>query len=370
MSNNCIVVPIIIPSYEPDDRMLDLLKSLSGFLLKKGKDPARKIAVPIVIVDDGSGEECWKIFETARKKYQCIVIRHFVNLGKGRGLKDAFNYCLCRYPDMLGCVTADSDGQHTAEDIFKCIDALTEFPQSFILGVRTFDGEMVPAKSRLGNKLTKYVCKYLCGVDVSDTQTGLRAIPRDYMAFLLNVKGERFEFETQMLIESREKIKIHEIPIQTVYESKKNHKTHFHPVIDSIRIYSIFCAVFIKFLLSSFSSCLLDIFLFHMLLKMLPEWSAAILISTVIARIISASYNYFINSIAVFRSRKKTNASAERYVVLAAGIMLSSAFFVTLGVKMFPHIPETALKIVVDCMLFLISYTVQREFVFIEREKI
>lgn len=366
MSGQYTVVPVIIPSYEPDKRLINLLKDLSELSIEKGYDK-KGIAVPVVLVDDGSGEEFQEIFRVAKENYHCIVIRHFMNMGKGRGLKDAFNYCLCTYPDMPGCVTADSDGQHTPEDIFRCVDACRQFPKALILGTRDFDSEKVPVKSRIGNKLTRSVCRAVCGIHVSDTQTGLRAVPKEYMSFCLNIKGERFEFETRMLLESRDKAEIREIPVQTVYDSKGHHKTHFDPVRDSVRIYSIFCEMFLKFVLSSISCCILDLWIFVLFSQMTQEWKLCILISTVAARVISASFNYLLNYVFVFNSRKEKQVSAGQYAVLAFGIMILSAVFVSFGTAVFPHAPLAAVKACVDSMLFIVSYVIQREFVFKEK---
>lgn len=222
-------IPIVIPSYEPDDRLLTLLSSLRDYGFED-----------IVLVDDGSGMEYRHYFDEAQKKYDCKILRHHVNMGKGRALKDAFNYLLNSEKDMLGCVTADSDGQHTAQDIRKCMDIMILNKQSLVLGCRDFSSEDVPEKSRFGNNLTKNIMKILYGVDVSDTQTGLRGIPRDFMKKLVNVDGERFEFETNMLIATKKNCNIIEVPIETIYDSKENHQTHFNPIKDSIRIYKIF----------------------------------------------------------------------------------------------------------------------------------
>lgn len=183
-----------------------------------------------------------------------------MNLGKGRALKTAFNHCLlasggisggadsvCR--GIPGCVTADSDGQHTPADILACMRSLWDNPESLILGCRDFDGPAVPARSSFGNKCTRQVFRYLLGLSVSDTQTGLRAIPAFFMEKLLEVKGERFEYETNMLIEAKNlNIRILEVPVKTIY-IEENKTSHFNPIKDSLRIYLVFG----KFL---FSSCL------------------------------------------------------------------------------------------------------------------
>ena len=210
-------VPIIIPSYEPDEKLPDLLKNLreTGFR-------------NIVLVDDGSGEKYAGIFTEAETTYGCVVLHHAVNQGKGRALKTAFNFCLREFADLPGVITADSDGQHSPECILSCVDAMLKNPSALILGCRCFEGADVPARSEFGNKCTRVVMKYLTGISVSDTQTGLRGIPTAFMEQLLMVRGERFEFETNMLLETKSrKIPIVEVPIRTIYieENKTDRKS-------------------------------------------------------------------------------------------------------------------------------------------------
>ena len=92
----------------------------------------------------------------------------------------------------------------------KCKQVLLKCKQDLILGVRAFDQENVPAKSQFGNNLTRKVFRTLYKVDISDTQTGLRGIPTDFMKILLDVPGERFEFETRMLIKGSSGIPVGE----------------------------------------------------------------------------------------------------------------------------------------------------------------
>ena len=135
---------------------------------------------------------------------QVTLLQHHVNLGKGRALKTAFNYYLNYFPDGIGVVTADGDGQHAPEDIIKCVERLRHSPEALILGVRDFSGKDVPLRSRVGNKITRTILKWAIGAPISDTQTGLRGIPRWFLKQILPLKGERFEFETSMLVAGKE----------------------------------------------------------------------------------------------------------------------------------------------------------------------
>lgn len=347
-------IPVIIPAYEPDERLIALLQNL------------REAGIMhIVVVDDGSGSRYHSLFEQAAAIGGCNVLTHAVNLGKGRALKTAFNFCLQQYPDLPGCVTADSDGQHTPKDILACMKKLWDNPEALILGCRNFDAKDVPARSSFGNKCTRKVLSYLIGISVSDTQTGLRAVPVPFMEVLMNVKGERFEFETNMLIETKNRsIPILEVPVETIY-IEENKTSHFNPIKDSLRIYMIFG----KFLFSSLSSSVLDLLLFQFFCRILQGTSGFlgelpyIVGATVMARVISAIYNFLINYRVVFKSHANIAATAVKYCMLAICQMLCSAFLVN-GLYDLLGGYEVAVKIPVDVFLFFLSFVIQREFVY------
>ena len=351
------MTPIVIPAYEPDNRMLGLLESM------KEKDLG-----PVIIVDDGSGPEYAALFAQAQVCLHGLggtVLTHEVNRGKGRALKTAFAYILDNYPDAAGCVTADSDGQHSADCILSVRHALEDNPDKLVLGVRRFDSEGVPWRSRAGNKITEKVFSYVSGVHVTDTQTGLRGIPRAFMEQLLDVPGERFEFEMQMLLESSGEYPVLEIPIQTIYDSKDNHQTHFNTFSDSVKIYRILAKKYLKYVFASVSSCVIDLALFAVFCFLLKEkLPAYITVSTVLARVISAVYNYTVTYKLVFASKQKVSVSGMKFFILAIVQMSLSALLVTAGCSLLPFIPEVAVKACVDCVLFFISYTVQQKYIF------
>ena len=352
-------IPVIIPAYEPDEKLLILLNHLKEAGIRN-----------MIVVDDGSGSDYQTLFARAEATEGCTVLHHAVNLGKGRALKTAFNACLLRFPTQCGCVTADSDGQHTPQDILACMKKLWENPEALVLGCRNFDAADVPMRSSFGNKCTRKVFRYLVGLSVSDTQTGLRAIPASFMKSLMNVRGERFEYETNMLIETKNmSVPILEVPVETIY-LEENKTSHFNPIKDSVRIYMIFG----KFLFSSLSSSVLDLALFGLFCKILRAasgiWTGLpyIVGATILARIISAIYNFLLNYKVVFQSSANLAAAAAKYFALAVCQMLCSAFLVN---ELFGLLGgyEVAVKIPVDVLLFFLRFVIQREFVYRKKER-
>lgn len=344
-------VVLLIPALDPDERLLDLIGAV--------KD---SWAGPILLVDDGSGPEYRDIFHRA-ESLGCDVVRHARNLGKGRGLKTGFNHCLTHYPDAIGCVTADADGQHTPEDIAACADALRAHPDALVLGCRDFSQSDVPARSQLGNRITRSFMRALCGVGVTDTQTGLRGISAAFMSHMLDVPGERFEYETNMLLETRAaQVPIQEVSIQTLY-LEGNKSSHFNPLLDSWRIY----ALLLKFCAASIAGFAVDILLFTLFLPIFRGMKVyvvePIVAATVLARVLSATVNYLINHKAVFKSKKSSRRSFPRYAVLCVVQMALSAALVTwicsLGAS-----SATLVKLVVDLCLFFLSFQIQRRWVF------
>lgn len=350
------IIPIIIPAYEPDDRLITLIHNLADSM------------EPIIIVDDGSGAQYASIFEKCRNVLdgKGVILTHECNKGKGCALKTAFSYVLEHYKNAIGVVTADSDGQHNKLAIDSVKRALQVNPDSLILGVRSFDGEGIPWKSVFGNKLTIKILSYVSGINISDTQTGLRGIPKEFARQLLEVRGERFEFETEMLVESSSKYSIIEVPIETIYDSEENHQTHFNPIMDSIKIYRVFGKIFLKYVCSSVSACFVDLLCFVVFCYFFREKNHQfyIVVATVLARIISAIYNYVINYKIVFYSKETIKKSALKYFVLAIVQMCLSAFLVTIGVSILPMISEVVIKVIVDSILFFISYHIQQKHVF------
>lgn len=343
-------ISILIPAFNPDNKLIILVDNL----IKAGFEN-------ISIVNDGSKKQCYPIFNELKIKNQCHVLVHDVNRGKGKALKTGFNYSLNNCKKCVGIVTADADGQHSVADIIKVSQRLLEKPDKLILGSRDFSKLDIPLRSRFGNILTKRIFGFLTGIKVNDTQTGLRAIPYKFTESLIDVNGDGFEYETNMLLECKnQNIQIDEVYIETIY-IEDNKSSHFNPLVDSVKIYG----VFLKFISSSFLSFALDIFLFSILTKLFyrftPEYF--IILSTIIARIISSIFNYNANKNAVFKHRYHDNLVIIRYYILCIFLMLISGLSVSATWFVFRQ-SQVLIKIVVDGILSVLSFKIQKEWVF------
>ncbi|MBQ6841059.1 MAG: bifunctional glycosyltransferase family 2/GtrA family protein [Bacilli bacterium] len=340
---------VIVPTLNPNKEILD------KFLEKLTKEFEN-----VLVYDDGCREEYQDYFKQMEKK-GITVLHHYVNLGKGRAMKDAFNYLLNEYPDLKGVVTADSDGQHSVKDIKKCAKEVLKHQDSLILGCRNFDAAHVPARNRFGNKTTRNVLKLFVGVGVTDTQTGLRGLSKEVMIKFLTTQGDRFEYETNQLIDTISKeVPIKEIEIETIYVNG-NTESHFNPIKDSLAIYKLF----IKYIFASLSSFIIDIVLFALFNKVIPG-ASSILIATIIARVISSVYNYLMNANMVFKTKNKS--SFIKYVILCVIQMFVSGYSSQYLAKLFTNINVVVIKLIVDMIIFVINFIIQREFIFVRKK--
>jgi len=344
-------VTILIPAYNPDNRLLQLVKDLIQARFSR-----------IIIVNDGSNQECNDIFKILSSYKECLVIKHAINLGKGRALKTGFNYFLNHASDSIGVITVDADGQHAVEDIIKVRTQLLKQPKNLVLGVRDFSATNIPFRSKFGNILTRKIFTFAGGLKITDTQTGLRGIPVHFLRQLMNVSGERFEYELNMLLKCKPyNIRISEVNIQTIY-IEDNKSSHFNPIVDSIKIYS----VFLTYTLSSILSFGLDILLFTILSLALKDVIPPyfIIFATIGARLVSSLFNYMVNKHIVFKSTSKS--AVVQYYFLSVCQMFLSSFGVYLLYLLFGN-GEVLIKIFVDSILFLMSFYIQRAWVFKEK---
>lgn len=360
MKSNLGKVVAVIPSLSPNYQLYNYVESLVKVGFNK-----------IIIVNDGSNGKYDEIYDKVLKSFsEVILLKHSVNEGKGRALKTAFHYYLNNFEQLflqtVGIVTADADGQHSANDTKKVAAKLVENQECIVLGSRNFNGEIVPFKSKFGNKITSHIFRLITGTYLKDTQTGLRAFSKNIIKDILKLNGERFEYEINVLIYStRKKITIIEEDIETIYE-EGNRETHFDAVKDSIRIYKVMFREFASFMFAGLSSSIIDIAFFALFLSLLnfSHFSYNIFMATIFARIISSLYNYTVNKNVVFKNKGKKRTLLYYYILCIIQMVFSGLF--TSGIVHLLAINASVGKILVDIVLFCFSYSIQSRFIFAE----
>lgn len=359
--NDLSKISVVLPSLDPDEKLVAVIDGLLEYGFSD-----------IILVNDGSKPENLHYFEDAAAQHPEIhLLHHPVNRGKGAALKTAFTWFLENRPDAAGVVTVDGDNQHHPEDTRACALHMMQHNCS-VLGVRDFSLPHVPPRSRMGNRITSAVFKIFVGMTISDTQTGLRAIPTKDLKIMNTVAGDRFEYETNTLLAMKEyAIRFDEVKIRTVY-IEENKSSHFRAFRDSWRIYKLILAHFFRYGLSSIVSFVLDVglaaaltALFGNILSGLALTAAAV----VPARVISSLVNFFMNQRLVFRSKVSTGKAMLRYYLLAVPVLIAQTLLTDGVYKLFSIgadmlLLRSLIHVIVMVVLFTLTFIVQQRWVF------
>ena len=354
-------ISVVLPSLDPDEKLIAVVDGLLEYGFSD-----------IILVNDGSKQENLHYFtDLAAQHPEIHLLHHEVNKGKGAALKNAFNWFLENRPDAYGVVTVDGDNQHHPADTRACCEHMMETGH-VVLGCRDFDQEDVPARSSFGNKTTSAIFKIFVGMTISDTQTGLRAIPKDVLKVLVDVYGDRFEYETNMLLAFKTNaIEFDEVKIRTVY-IEENKSSHFRVIHDSWRIYKLILAHFFRYTVSSLVSAVVDTGAYALLtaiLKNLLQGFALTAAAGVGARVISSLLNFYMNKKLVFQTNVSTGKAMLRYYALALPQMAAQVLL-TQGIYALLHISDSAsglrtlIYTVVMTVLYFLSYMIQQRWVF------
>ena len=329
---------LLIPAYQPGAELPRLIRDVTG--------PAFR---DVIVVDDGSGPEYAHVFAACH----ATVLLHKSNQGKGAALKTGMNHVAAKYPGC-GVVTADADGQHTADDILRVAGRLEQSLDNLVLGARQFAKD-TPARSWIGNYAAQLFVHALMGRRITDTQTGLRGIPAKLLGFLASMSPDGYEFELEMLnVAKHFSVPIVEEPIRAIYEPG-NPTSHFRPFRDSFRIGFVLA----RFGLLSLATALLDglVFFFGM------QTGMAISSAQLTARAAAVLFNYPMARRSVFYSGQPHRKTLPRYLLLVAvsgyaSYRLLSLLHDTLGW------PVLISKVGAESILFLINFLVQRDLIF------
>jgi glycosyltransferase involved in cell wall biosynthesis len=337
-------VAVLIPCWQPGAELAPLVAALLSYGFGQ-----------MVVVADGEPTD--PIFAELAQMVGVQVLRHAVNLGKGRALKTGFQAVLANLPQVETVVTADADGQHLVVDIVAVAREamVTQLP---VLGTRRFSVR-VPIRSRVGNGFTRALFLGVTGTMMADTQTGLRAVPRVLLPELLELPGERYEYETSMLAYMcRDGRRPVEVPISTVYLDG-NRSSHFDPLWDSMRI----SFVLLRFYSSSLIASAMDFLGFAIVFA-----ASGNLALGVAAGRLSSLVNLALNRRYVFQNRSQITPVMVRYYVIASGIAVMS-YLIIRAAMVHLHWNVYAAKVAADVLLSLLSFSVQSAFVFIRPKK-
>ena len=186
----------------------------------------------IVLINDGSSDSCSSIFDTCSSR--AVILNHVKNTGKGQALKTGLSYIQSNFAPDSVVVTVDADGQQAVKDAYTLCELAEHHHRSLILGCRHFDNQ-VPLRSIFRSRLTDFMFHRATGIHIRDPLSGLRAFPFHLIPILLEISGQRYDYEINVLLHfAHKKLRIYEYPIKSVYV-ENNNASHFRMVKTALR---------------------------------------------------------------------------------------------------------------------------------------
>lgn len=218
MQDAVLGLTIIIPSYNPDEK---LLKTVEGLKNRGFCD--------IIVVNDGSDQEHQKPF--AQVEGICTVIHHKSNRGRGMALKTAFSFCIDNRRKSLGMITVDGNNTYFPDDVYACGKALLENCETLVWGSRNLQNMTLPFSLRCDNIFHKMILRLRYGLKITDTQSGLQAVGMKNLEILTKIHGAGNEFTKNILYQTRKTgLRVRQIPVQNVSDKV----VEFSPMDDSV----------------------------------------------------------------------------------------------------------------------------------------
>lgn len=340
-------ITLLIPAYQPDSTLIEVVKKTLALSEKEPREWR------ILIIDDGSttavSQDVFKqLYGTARLD----IIRHETNKGKGAALKTGLKHILDHHPSTRVAITADADGQHLPKDIISVANHSLDM-QANTIGVRKFD-KGIPFRSRFGNLLTKALFKLIHRTNISDTQTGLRAILRENIGELLEIPHNGYEFELTMLIKLTKNKSLQQLSIATIYEPG-NPSSHFNPVLDSLKIY----AVLLRHIIVTMGVACIDFIIFLSMTTLGNPTS----ISLIVARSVSVAIIFSIAREFVFKSKGNLFPQLCKFLLLVGANLIFLWKFIELMKSNFNLSPVVAM-VIGNLLFFIANFFVQKHFIF------
>jgi glycosyltransferase involved in cell wall biosynthesis len=198
-------VALVIPAYNEGKVIKDVIKGLGDVFKKSPYD------FQIIVVDDGSKDDTAEQAAAAGAH----VIPHVLNMGSGGATATGLSYALQKGFDIA--TTSDADGQHAPEDVLQGVKTLIKGNVDLLIGSRLIDKKGMSRVKRLGNKGLSVITYLLFGVNVTDSQSGLRIFSKNALT-KLRWRTSGYEFCSEMLWRAKQRnLRIDEFPIQAIY---------------------------------------------------------------------------------------------------------------------------------------------------------
>lgn len=205
MNSSAPKIALIIPAFNEGRVIASVIERVNAVF--KNTDHNYEI----VVVDDGSSDNTF----TEIKSADVRVIRHILNTGSGGATATGLSYA--NQNNFAIAITFDADGQHDPRDVLRGVEQLISSKTDLLIGSRLIDTKGMSKVKILGNRGLSFITFVLFGINITDSQSGMRVFSRQALE-TLRWKTSGYEFCSEMLWRAKQLgLKIDEYPIKSIY---------------------------------------------------------------------------------------------------------------------------------------------------------
>ncbi|MCL1889280.1 MAG: glycosyltransferase family 2 protein [Desulfovibrionaceae bacterium] len=206
--------------------------------------------LPIILVDDGSGEETREALEEAAAACPLVrLTRLEKNSGKGAAICAGLDLALVL--GLTHVLQVDADGQHDLGACAFFLEAAAANPEAAVCGYPEYDAS-VPASRRYGREVANVWSRIVTlSTDIKDALCGFRVYPVEKSLRLLQscCWDRRMGFDADILVRLRlDGVPLIFYPVRVTYP--EGGLSHFRPLRDNLRLSWVFARLFCKMLCS------------------------------------------------------------------------------------------------------------------------
>ena len=317
---------VLLVAFEPKSNFLSFVQEI------------KQAGFEVLVINDGSPVSFDSIFLEVSKMVK--VLKHEFNRGKGASIKTGLEYIQTYCKENYVVVTMDSGGDYTLEDVEQISKEAIINTNSLLLGSRRRKNTSIV--NNIGKEVMRFAYQKKTGLDIYDTQANLRAFTNFLTPFLLSVKGNRFNYEMNVLLSCAEKkINIKEIALVNKEVEEIVKEEHQEEVIPEREIFKTVCF--------SIFGIGIDFCLF----LILSLFSKNGLLSLVFARILSALFIFNKEKPQMIQKMFDSSKISTYYFLFVGGQLVCSVLlFLLLNSAL--HLPLLFAKIVTEVAMYAV----------------
>ncbi len=223
-----VELSFVIPAYNEEDFIEDTLGTIDAVIKDKN------LPYEIVVVDDGSRDDTLaKARRYAGRNGHVKVVSYSENVGKGHAVKTGF-----MQTNGNVVIFADGDMEIDLRTISKYLDAL-KYGDIVIASKKHSDSQVeVPVSRRILSEVFNGLVRFLTGVPLKDTQSGLKAMRKSaFIDVFPRLAVKRYAFDVELLaVANLYGLKVVEMPVNIKLDAKFKPKEMGHMFIDLLGI--------------------------------------------------------------------------------------------------------------------------------------